>query len=206
MTLKNEQFILEPLFVDRMHSIGRFLGDTASVQVTADLFDDMLVTFQAQMLAGQTANDTHVYTVEHPATWWQHLKLSRAPSWFTKRWPVSYAVTRIKADWKQYATYPRADMGLPAAKFGYPITINMAETEVLGSPYKVERLADEPSKPAYISRHELVSRLYGTEAMRSLERPSMTDYPPSPQAMVYVVLDGLKEVGVNPDELLRATA
>lgn len=46
---------------------------------------DMLIgEMAAQVLASQVVADKRTFRVEHPASWWQHLKLS-LPGWWQRR-------------------------------------------------------------------------------------------------------------------------
>jgi hypothetical protein len=71
------------------------------------------------VLARHLVGDQQLLEVRHPATWWQHLKLS-LPGRVRKRWPVRYCVTRAKASFAKYDAYPGADLPLPS-EFGTPV-------------------------------------------------------------------------------------
>ena len=49
--------------------------------------------------------------VQLPDTWWQHLKLSHAPAWFTRRFPVRYR--KHEFDKHIYYVYPNLNVQTP---------------------------------------------------------------------------------------------
>lgn len=79
--------------------------------------DNKLIELTTQILERKIAEDSYPVTFSYKVTasWWQHLKLDKAPEWFTKRYPVKYENKRIKrtVEITRKATYPMADIVVP---------------------------------------------------------------------------------------------
>lgn len=112
---------LNPLRVQQPVSspLGSYTGGSLQLEQNAH---EALARLTACVLARRLVGDQQLLEVRHPATWWQHLKLS-LPQWVQKRWPVRYCVTRAKASFAKYDTYPEANI-LPA-EYGKPVQVDI---------------------------------------------------------------------------------
>lgn len=98
------------------------LGAFAKDRVRFDQRDSIdylgkLNTLSIQILEHKLVEDSYPVTFSYkaPKTAWQHLKLERAPKWFTDKYPVEYAHKSLKRTVKitRKATYPMADIVVP---------------------------------------------------------------------------------------------
>lgn len=200
--LRTTEVALESLKVGVRQSIGSYVAESLELTSGRDLILDRIkVQLTAKVLASQVVRDNHVYEIETPATWWQHLKHAHGPEWFKRRYPVRYEKTRLVADFKRYATYPKANLALPPDQFGYPVTLEMADSTITTSPWESHRVAEEPGprQPVWVSREELTSRLWST---RAIADGGQWGPPPHP-GHILAIIEALAELGVNPGELVR---
>lgn len=98
--------------------IGAFARDRFEYRESVKVeLDGKLKEFTTQLLERKIVEDSYpiYYSYEVPSSWWQHLKLDKAPKWFKKRYPVNYQRKRIKRTVKitRKATYPMADIVVP---------------------------------------------------------------------------------------------
>jgi len=73
--------------------------------------------FTTQILESKLVEDSYTvyFNYKVPRSWWQHLKLDKAPKWFTNHYPIGYEQKRIKrtVNITRKATYPMADIVVP---------------------------------------------------------------------------------------------
>ena len=73
--------------------------------------------FTTQILERKIVEDNYSVTFNYkvPRSWWEHLKLDKAPKWFTKKYSVKYEHKKIKrtVNITRKATYPMADIVVP---------------------------------------------------------------------------------------------
>lgn len=106
---------------------GDFVRDSLAFEAHRNnLFDDMLMRLSAHVLSDQLVSADEEVTLDVPASWWQHLKLSHAPEWFKRRWPVVCATWRKDMHFERHRTYPEADVVLPREKYGHPVYVEAA--------------------------------------------------------------------------------
>jgi hypothetical protein len=93
-------------------AIGSF-----EVHTWQDFIGDKAFEFTADILAQKIVDDTYTFNIGYkvPASWWEHFKQDKMPSWFIKRYPVQYATGTAtkKVKFTRYATYPMANIVIP---------------------------------------------------------------------------------------------
>lgn len=76
----------------------------------------------SEKLVDKTVSDRRTLSVDIPASWWQHFKLDVLASfnvgrWFVMKRPVRYRTEKrehtFRADFRQWATFPAADVMTP---------------------------------------------------------------------------------------------
>lgn len=166
---------------------------------------DMVLELRSAVLGAQVLSETQTFSVEYPASWWQHLKADHAPAWFTRRWPVKMTKRVGQVNFKRYDTYPLANVPLPPNEFGYPVRVEMFR--LLGGDASGFR-AGPPGPPrfTYANRIELASGLFN-EAFPKLMAATRTNSDgPHPRVAVEIFLDALERFGVNVNQLIDETA
>lgn len=177
----------------RPFMVGAYVWQSAKARLDETILGDMLVTWEHEVLAGLVVADTRTFTVQHPASWWQHLKLL-FPAWYQKRWPAQWSATKIEVDFKRYETFPKASIQLPPSEFGYPVIVDQPGVPLIESAWKVDDSG--PGETQYATTSEICYAI-----ARNVIPP---DY--SFLYRVDQVLDGLAKLGVNPDQLVLKAA
>lgn len=189
-----EQAMLERLRFGRDFILGPFARDTMHADLTAHAIDEIATRISFEVLAGKVADETQTATVHHPASWWQHLKLSLPASW-RKRWPVRMTTTTVTIRVGTYDTYPHA--GVSAAwsdLVGYPVPSCIMEFEAQSPWIVAHDPATHPATDGYATRHRLAARLD-----RMIPPPGS---PGNYWITAVPVLEALALLGVNPDRLV----
>jgi len=99
-------------------NIGAFARDRFEYRESMRIeLDGKLREFTTQLLERKIVEDSYptYYNYKVPASWFQHLKLDKAPKWFTNRYPVKFQEKRVKrtVTITRKATYPMADIVVP---------------------------------------------------------------------------------------------
>lgn len=130
-----------------------------------------------------------------PATWWQHWKHSHAPAWFKRRYPVVYQWVLVNYRRDERITYPHARV-MPTAEWGVGVMSwkTTVDYDINPTGFELDSIMREPEQQ-FLHKRELVSALYRTEAVGP--NPLNIDI-----GQVLRLLDGLNELGVNPNQLV----
>lgn len=166
--------------------LGSAMMRSARFDVMQHEKDQLLGMVAAEVLASRVVDDQRVFTVKHPETWWQHLKLS-LPAWYQKRWPAQMVDTVIEVGFRSYDLYPRANINLRADQWGYPVRQDFLRTEIQS------RWHVDDSGPAALRYADRFDLAYALE--------QRIDRNQNPWLRVLHVLNELGELGVNPDQL-----
>lgn len=205
------QLTFEKLKIDIGAEIGPYVAETASLENLSDMMQGhLLARLTAYVLARKVIEDTRTYTVEHPATWWQHLKLSVFPERFKRRWPVRYDKTEIKVHFKQYEVYPKAPLPEVPNTFGPAVTYQTLSDETY-SAFRVSHDGGGQPVNNYRDKTDLAYLLGSIVARKSLEAGRFVTTEDDPGYLaprvgpteIRMVLDALEELGVNTSELVR---
>lgn len=194
-----EQVLMERIKV----SVADILGPEIAASLSLDRADKMLeetliAKLTAKVLAREVIRDTRTYYVDHPATWWQHLKHTVAPKWYKRRWPVKFDRTEIAVHFKQYETYPRASTLLPPSQFGYPVVIETVKHEI-DSKFPVLHDGGLTPKNDCLTKPELVNYI--------LRYAASADYTwPLGPTDAYNMLEALESLGVHVAGLVSKDA
>lgn len=130
--LEVQELILERLKVASRVNIGRQLLEDAELHTMWDIASDTLaVQLSTFLMSHQVAEDHARALVEHPATWWDHLKrdlavwavpfhpgrrrqpLKRLVSWWLRRHPVRVTAYTVNLRVRDLATFPENDQVYP---------------------------------------------------------------------------------------------
>lgn len=120
--------------------LGRTTADSlryerSSDVITKDLIERMTMSVLSDKIADDSYEARYRYAVY--ASWWEHFKHDRMPTWFKKRFPV---VVRQKSGYvtvkfTRYAEYPKANVALQSNRHVYINTLG-----------GFERITDEVSQ------------------------------------------------------------
>jgi hypothetical protein len=154
--------------------------------------NDLTLRISTFVLGEKLGKTEEVARLQVPATWWQHWKFSHAPEWFKKRFPVRYQWVLVNYEREERMTYPHAKV-LPTSEWGLSVMSwsTHVDYDINATPFELDVVAREP-EPEFLRKHELVSFLHRT-------RPMGDDFN---YGTTLRILDGLKELGVNPDQLV----
>jgi hypothetical protein len=158
----------------------------------------MTMTVSAYVLGEKLGQTEEVARLQVPATWWQHWKFSHGPQWLTKRWPVRWQWVLVDYQRADRLTYPHA-RALPTNEWGVGVFTwqTRVDYQINATDFELDVVHRTPT-PEFLHHHELISTLMRTEAMSpNGALPHPVDY-----AAIRRVLDGLKELGVNPSQLV----
>lgn len=176
----------------------------------------LAVEFMTYVLARKMVGDKQELKVRYPATWWQHLKMSHAPEWVKRRWPVRWTEHRASVTFTRYDTYPSADVPLPA-EFGAPVTWDTIAFDGpllngdADSPCTVFRLDGEVSPGRrFLSKKALQADLVSL-AYRWIHENYQPFFAengqegrnPPPALVVEAVIEALEAMGLNPAALVQ---
>lgn len=183
--------------------LGSYTAGRTKLEVERTAWD-MVLELSSAVLGAQVLSDTQSFSIEYPATWWQHLKQDHAPAWFTRRWPVKLARRAGQVSFARYDTYPLANIPLPPDEFGYPVRVEMFR--LLGRADDIR--AEEPGPPrfAYAGRVELAAYLFETAFPVLMAATRAESDGPHPRIAIEIFLDALERLGVNVGQLADKTA
>lgn len=200
-----EQALMERLWV----GVTDLIGPEAAAYLTLEEFKDvregrLVAKLATKVLARAVIRDTRTYYVDHPTSWWQHLKYDlHSWRWFprriVRRWPVKYGRTEIAVHFRQYETYPKAKTMLPPSQFGYPIVVETAGHDI-DSKFPILHDGGLTPENDCISKPELVTRILQYVFRMA---PGHTDPLPMSPTDVYNVLEALESLGVHTAGLVR---
>lgn len=210
--LSAAQVILKPhlVTVPVDTHLGTYTGSSVWLEQAAQ---NALGRLTAYVLTRQLAGDQHLLEVRHPATWWQHLKLS-LPGWVQKRWPVRYSTARAKISFAKYDTYPSADF-VPR-ELGAPVqfdTVSFGPVSYDGAFDPVVRSTEVNNGRRFLDRKELMAELSHLLDMEIGKRlpwaygvPSGGATAVSPRVCAQELIKILERLGVNPGQLVQQYA
>ena len=164
----------------------------------------MLMELRAKLLGAQVLSENQEFSIEYPATWWQHLKDEHAPAWFRRRWPVKMTRRVGVVNFSRYDTYPLADVPLPPDEFGHPVRVEMYRMTS-----DIRGLQHEPPGPprfSYANRIDLASALFNESFPKLMAATRTNSDGPHPRVAVEIFLDALERFGVNVNQLADKTA
>lgn len=131
-------------FVQQSVNLGAFSSSTMErEQFEEDLWNRMTYRLSADILAERlpnvTESETQTFSIETPATWFQHLKQTcyrwRRLDWLARRWPARLETVEkectLTVNLERYRTYPEADIVLPPDRYGYPVKVAVARKDWL---------------------------------------------------------------------------
>lgn len=177
-------------------AIGQHAAESLELSQREDVYLERLVhRLTTRVLATTLVADQQTHEVHHPASWWQHMKHSHAPGWFTRRYPVRYTASTLTADYARYRTYPCADVPAPAEMFGFPVTYETA-TSTIESPWRTSQLHEPQPENPFLGKQEIAY-----EIARDRETAASWQDALRPD-QILKVLDALGRLGVNPNELV----
>lgn len=130
VSLRVDRVLLDQLQVAVKHrmaeELGAFTAATSRLEVERRLDwigQELLFSLRAYVLAEHLVDETVTLDVDVPASWFQHLKARHMRRWVLKRWPVrTIKVTEAKR-FQRDATYPKANIGVPADRLGQPVYV-----------------------------------------------------------------------------------
>lgn len=165
---------------------------------------DMVLELRSSVLGAQVLSDTQTFSIEYPASWWQHLKQDHAPAWFKKRWPVRFSSRSAQVNFSRYDTYPLADVPLPPNEFGYPVRVEMFR--LLGSPNDIHAGKPGPPRFTYANRVDLASALFEESWSKLMAATRTNSDGPHPRVAVEIFLDAMERFGINVNQLADENA
>lgn len=154
------------------------------------------MTVSAYVLGEKLGQTEEVARLKVPATWWQHWKHSHGPMWLTKRWPVRWQWVLVNYLRDDQITYPHARV-LSTSEWGVGVYSwsTRVNYEINPSEFELDVTTRRPT-PEFLHQQEVLSALLKTQAMGGPADPSVSP------VTVLRTLDGLKELGVNPSQLV----
>lgn len=164
------------------------------------------------VLTRHLAGDQHLLEVKHPATWWQHLKLS-LPGWVTKRWPVRWTTARARVSFAKYDTYPGADI-MPK-ELGMPVqfdTVSFDPIDYTGPFEPLTRSTPVNAGRQFLTRERLMSELswlLNMELIRDTNHIVTSvggSVPVDARVAAQRLVKILERLGVNPGQLVQQYA
>jgi len=117
-----EQIKLEKLqFAAQRRLMGHALASLKLDNYKDVMLNELVYTLSteviSQKLGDEHYEDSQTMVVEYPSSWWQHFKLSYAPEWFNRRWPVGFntetRTVHFKVKFEAYHKYPEFKAVLP---------------------------------------------------------------------------------------------
>ena len=199
-----ERELMERLHTGVTDMIGLDVAANLTLEEFTKVMEGRLVAqLTTKVLSRAVIRDTRTYYVDHPSSWWQHLKYGLYKrQWFprriVRRWPVKYDRTEIAVHFKQYETYPRAKTMLPPSQFGYPIVVETVSHEI-DSDFPVLYDGGLTPKNDCLSKPELVYEILRHVSKRA---SSSLDLPLGP-ADIHHVLEALESLGIDTAGLVK---
>jgi hypothetical protein len=193
--------------------IGAYTSSSTQLEHDALTAMQRLTTY---VLTRHLAGDQHLLEVRHPATWWQHLKLS-LPGWVQKRWPVRWTKATAKVSFAKYDTYPGADI-MPR-ELGMPVqfdTVSFDPIDYDGPFEPLTRSTPVNAGREFLNRKQLMAELswlLDSEVIKhtgyqaSLNATSVgSGQPVNARIAAQELVKILERLGVNPDQLVQQYA
>lgn len=198
-----ERILMERLRIGVTEAIGPEVANQLELDIEKLMTDRLIYKLTTKVLARAIIRDTRTYSVGHPASWWQHLKFDLIkkrliPDRIAWRWPVKWNHTEIAVHFKQYETYPRSSTMLPPSRFGYPIIVETASSDI-DSKFPVSQdggLAEDDCMP----KSEIVHRILRHASKANASRYSARLVTPTD---IYDVLEALEYLGVHTAGLVK---
>jgi hypothetical protein len=203
-----EQALMERLRIGVSDIIGPEVAAHLEVEAIGKMLEEhLLAKLTVKVLSRAIIRDTRTYHVEHPTSWWQHLKhdlyARRLLPWRIKqRWPVKYGRTEIRVHFKQYETYPKATTTLPPSRFGYPVVIETASHDI-NSKFPVNYDGTLAPENDCMSKPELVNHILRYVLKTGMFDLGAPDYRSMSPTDVYNVLEALEDLGVHTAGLVK---
>ena len=204
----NERALMERLTTGVSEMIGPDVAASLSLEQIHEMLERYLVTrLTAKVLSRAVIRDTRTYHVDHPTSWWQHLKVTLYKKrWFTRRivrrWPVKWGRTEIRVGFSQYETYPKAKTMLPPSQFGYPVVVETVSHDI-DSDFPVLFSGSLTPKNDCMEKPELVNYLLKYAFRKD---PYGIDPRPLAPTDIYNMLAGLESLGVHTAGLVKKGA
>jgi hypothetical protein len=188
-------------------------GMNVSVQASDFLADQLVARLKLNLLAGTLVNERQTHHFEVPATWWQHWKHDHQGSWYARRFVawrgIRYTATGITAHYRQNAALPQARLPLQDKRLGYPVIFeNLSAVEPFGQ-FSESHHTEPGERVRFMSERELASRLMYSEAVQAVHLAiasrggNLLISTHDLYMIVEHVLRALKEMGVNPSQLVQ---
>lgn len=90
----------------------------------------LVLSLEASVLAEKLVDEEVSETIQMPASWWQHFKLTNCylnlhRDWIMRycaeRWPVKFEARTLRARFTRYAVFPESTLRVP--ELGQPVII-----------------------------------------------------------------------------------
>ena len=126
--------VLEREQIGTYRTISRYVLTNAKFKVVEDEAVGMMVELVSEVLTERIAKETHDVSIDVPATWWQHFKLSymnnRFMRRFIRRYPVKLRAWSKTVFFDAKRLYPNADIPKQVTPLGRPIMFEtISETD-----------------------------------------------------------------------------
>lgn len=111
--------------------LGAYSEGMTEFDIYREKAQDMRLSLTTKMLAGRAVSDSRTFTLNCPATWWQHLKQRiyevrfrplRLRARLMRTHPVRMEKVSVVVDFTSYDAFPRADVPIPQTEMmGYSV-------------------------------------------------------------------------------------
>lgn len=108
--MSNEQYtkvVLKRIKQVATMSFGEHVVENMDLRMLRDEYtNNVLFSLRTSVMAETLSDREKTVTFKYPSSWWEWLKLSKAPQWFLKRYPVQYSKIKQKVRFEEMALYP----------------------------------------------------------------------------------------------------
>lgn len=190
------ELVLTRLPVKVEKRLGRYASSMLSLETQAEVCaEDLVIQLSTELLASQRIKHEDTYTIGVPRTWWDHLKVS-LPTWVAKRLRApEYNEVVLRTKFREYMTYPKANVVPPPREIGPIFTIQMGDSHISDTRWPVTKGKGAEIIDPYLGYAD-VYRLLSDELAKDCPYDQYT----------YTVdrfLKALGELGVNVSEMIR---
>ena len=117
--------VLQRERVSAYRMISRYVLDNAEYELIDHEAHGLMVQLVSEVLTERIVKETHDVSIDVPATWWQHFKLSymnnRFMRRFIRRYPVKLRAWSKTVFFDAKRLYPNADIPKQVTPLGRPI-------------------------------------------------------------------------------------
>lgn len=109
-----EKYVLEQLPITMSQYLDGHAMANLSIKRIADTMTDHFAYHLRTYILGEKCHEAEqTVTFRYPKNWWEHLKYSHSPKWFTRKFPVGWKHEKKTVKFEKVVCFPKIAKVLP---------------------------------------------------------------------------------------------